>query len=500
MEVNVLTGDITQAQTDVLILSYFEDSRELEGDIAAVDKALDGAISQLVNRGEINGKFRELTALYTLGKLPSSKVAIVGLGKKADLTSEKIRVAVAEVCRGLRQRSPQNVSSVALGAVVADINFEDVGQAMSEGALLGTYTFRKHITKAPDYGEIQRFNIVEADREKAALLEIGCRKGKIIAEATILARDMVNEPSNFMTPADMAEMARQLSQKYNLGLKVIEPEGMKELGMGGILAVSQGSHQVPKLIILTYKGKESEELDVALVGKGITFDSGGLSLKPSENMGEMKGDMAGGASVMGAISAIARLKPLVNVTAIVPAAENLPGGTAMKPGDIITIMNGKTVEIISTDAEGRLVLADALSYARKIGARKLVDVATLTGSCRMALGDICSGVFGNNKDLIDQIISLGSRAGELMWQLPMNEEYKELNKSNIADIKNTGGRNAGAITAALFLSEFVESTPWVHLDIAGTLMTDKDRGYQVKGATGVAVRTLVDLVISLAEK
>lgn len=500
MEVNVLTGDITKTQTDVLILNYYEGSRDLEGDIAAVDKALDGAISQLINRGEINGKFREMTVLYTLGKLSPSKVAIVGLGKKADLTPEKIRVAVAEVCRGLRQKSPESVNSVALGADVTTINFEDVGQAITEGALLGTYTFRKHMTKAPDYREIQRFNIVEADREKAVLLEKGCRKGKIIADATILARDMVNEPSNIMTPTAMAEMARQLSQKYNLGLKVIDREEMKELGMGGLLGVSQGSQQTPKLIILNYKGKESEETDIALVGKGITFDSGGISLKPSENMGEQKGDMAGGASVFGAISAIAQLKPVINVTAIVPATENLPSGTAMKPGDIITIMSGKTVEIISTDAEGRLILADALSYARKMGARKLVDVATLTGSCRIALGDICSGVFGNNKDLIDRIISLGSQAGELMWQLPMNDEYKELNKSDVADIKNTGGRNAGAITAALFLSEFVESTPWVHLDIAGTFMTDKDRGYQVKGATGVTVRTLVNLVLWLAEK
>jgi len=269
--------------------------------------------------------------------------------------------------------------------------------------------------------------------------------------------------------------------------------------MGALLGVTQGSRQPPKFIILRYQGKDSTEADLALVGKGITFDSGGISIKPAEKMEEMKGDMAGGAAVMAAISAVAQLKPKINVTAVIPATENMPGGHALKPGDILTAINGKTIEIISTDAEGRLILADALAYTRQLGARGMVDVATLTGSCRVALGDVTSGAFTNNQELLDKVMAAANETGELMWQLPMYEQYQEQNKSDVADIKNTGGRYAGAITAAQFLAEFAGDTPWVHLDIAGTSLSDKERGYLVKGATGVPVRTLVNLVLSLAK-
>jgi len=252
-------------------------------------------------------------------------------------------------------------------------------------------------------------------------------------------------------------------------------------------------------MVLNYRGGGSKTTDVALIGKGITFDSGGISIKPSEGMGDMKGDMAGGAAVMAAISAVARLKPKVNVVAIIPATENLPDGGALKPADVLTAMGGKTIEIVSTDAEGRLILADALGYAKKLEAKQIVDVATLTGACRVALGDICTGAFGNNQQLVDRVIAAGAEAGERIWPMPMYEEYKEQNKSEVADIKNVGGRYGGAITAAQFLAEFAGDTPWVHLDIAGTSMSEKERNYQVKGATGVAVRTLVNLVLSLAK-
>ena len=270
--------------------------------------------------------------------------------------------------------------------------------------------------------------------------------------------------------------------------------------MGGLLGVSQGSQQPPRFIVLSYKGRDADDIDIALVGKGITFDSGGIYIKPSEDMDDMKGDMAGGASVMGAVAAIAQLKPKINVTALVPATENMPSGTAMKPGDVITAMNGKTIEVLNTDAEGRLILADALSYAAKLGAKAIIDVATLTGACRAALGTFITGVFTNNQALVDKIIAAGEAAGELMWSFPMNDEYKELIKSDIADIKNIGGKYAGAITAAKFLEEFVDKTPWVHLDIAGTSETDKDKGYLVKGATGVPLRMLVEFVMAEAKK
>jgi leucyl aminopeptidase len=265
--------------------------------------------------------------------------------------------------------------------------------------------------------------------------------------------------------------------------------------MGAFLGVTQGSQQPPKFIVLRYNGKSDNGIDIALVGKGITFDSGGISLKPSEGMGDMKGDMAGGASVIATLGAIAELKAKVNIMAIVAATENLPGGTALKPGDVLKSITGKTIEIITTDAEGRLTLADAIGYARKQGAHAIIDIATLTGAIQVALGNICTGVFGNNQDLINKIISAGEQAGEHAWQMPMLEEYKEQNKSDVADIKNSGGRPGGSITAAQFLAEFAGDTPWVHLDIAGTADTDKERGYLVKGATGVPVRTLLNFLL-----
>jgi leucyl aminopeptidase len=309
----------------------------------------------------------------------------------------------------------------------------------------------------------------------------------------------VNEPSNYKTPTVMAEVARGLAKEYGLKVEVLDKEQMKELGMGGLLGVAQGSQQPPKFIILSYKGSDSREVDLALVGKGITFDSGGISLKPSEHLDEMKDDMAGGASVLATLMALAQLKPRINVTALVPATENMPGGTALKPSDVITAMNGKSIEVLNTDAEGRLILADALCYAIKLKAKAIIDVATLTGACQIALGKITSGLFTNNQPLLDKVIAAGKEVGEPAWQLPMFDEYKELIKSDIADIKNIGNRYGGAITAAKFLEEFVEKTPWVHLDLTGPI-GDKEKGYLVKGATGVPVRTLVNVVLAMVKK
>jgi leucyl aminopeptidase len=270
---------------------------------------------------------------------------------------------------------------------------------------------------------------------------------------------------------------------------------MEKEGMGALLGVARGSCQPPKLIIINYKGKKDAAETLGLVGKGITFDSGGISIKSAESMWEMKGDMSGAAAVLATISAIAQLKPKLNVTCVIPAAENLPSGDATKPGDILKASNGKTIEVINTDAEGRLILADALAYAVKKGLSPLVDIATLTGACHVALGNVRSGLFSNDQNLIDKLIAAGIRSGELLWQMPMDEEYKELNKSDVADIKNSGGRWGGAITAAQFLSEFAGNTRWAHIDIAGTFLSDKERGYLVKGATGIGVRLLVNLIL-----
>jgi len=498
VEIKVVVGDITRTKADAIIVNLFEGTEQPDGDIATLDKALGGAISQLISQGEIKGKLKELTVIHSLGKLPADRVVVAGLGKRQELSPDKIRATVAETCRLLRGKNVENIATTPQGVGIADITLEGASQAITEGALLGLYSFRQHITKEAEHGEIKQLTIVGSNKTALPSLEKGSSGGRIMAEATNLARDMVNEPPNYETPSHMAETAAKLAEHYGIEFNLLEREQMQELGMGALLGVAQGSQQPPKFIILRYKGRDSDELDILLAGKGVTFDSGGISIKPSEGMGEMKGDMAGGAAVIAAMGAIAQLKPDINVNAFVPATENLPSGSATKPGDILTAMNGKTIEIINTDAEGRLILADALSYAVKLGARRIIDVATLTGACVVALGKICSGAFTNNQELVDKVIAAGAEAGERIWQMPMYEEYKEQNKSDVADIKNAGNRYGGAITAAQFLAEFVGDTPWVHLDIAGTNMADKEQGYLVKGATGVPVRTLVNFVLSLA--
>ncbi len=499
MEIRVITTDITKVEAGAIVVNLFEGAKSLDSDIAIMDKALDGAISQLISQGEIKGKLSEITIIHSLGKLSAARVVIAGLGKKQELTLDKIRGVVAEACRLLQKKGIDDIATIAQGAGIADITLKSAAQAITEGALLGLYSFRRHITKEAEDGEIKQLSIVASNKADVLPLEQGRDEGRVLAEAVKLARDMVNEPANYMTPGHMAEVAKKLAQDYGLELSVLEQEQMQQSGMGALLGVAQGSAQLPKFIVLSYKGNGSGEIDLALVGKGTTFDSGGISLKPGNKMEEMKGDMSGGAAVMAAISAIARLKPEINVTAIIPAVENLPGGHALKPGDILAAMTGKTIEIISTDAEGRLIMADALGYANKLKAKLVVDVATLTGACIVALGNICTGAFTNNQELANKVIAAGARAGELIWQMPMYDEYKEQNKSDVADIKNVGGKNAGAITAAQFLAEFVGDTPWVHLDIAGTSRSDNEHNYLVKGATGVPVRTLVNLALAIAQ-
>jgi leucyl aminopeptidase len=497
MDINVAVGDIARLDVGGIIVGVFEGQTSLDGDAARLDGALGGVLSQFIGSGEIKGKLNQLTLIHTLGKLPPARVAVVGLGKRDDLTADRVRGAAAEALRNLRGVGATTAGTVALGAGSAAIEALTSAQAIAEGAILGLYSFRKHLTRPAD-GEIRQLTILDLDADKLAALEEGLRRGKIVARAASLARDLVNEPSNFMTPSDLAGAAVSLAREHSIEVTVLDREQVRDLGMGAFLGVAQGSQQPPKFIVLRYKGRGSADIDIALVGKGITFDSGGISIKPTEGMGDMKGDMAGAASVMAAIGAIAQLKPAINVMAIVAATENLPSGTAFKPGDVLKAIDGKTIEVVTTDAEGRLTLADAIGYARKQGAREIVDVATLTGGIRVALGDICTGAFGNNQDLIDKVVAAGSEAGERVWQMPMYEEYKEQNKSDVADLKNSGGRNASSITAAQFLAEFAGDTPWVHLDIAGTSLTEHERGYVVKGATAVPTRTLVNLVLALA--
>lgn len=496
MNIKVLLKDIGEIEADCILVGLFEGTKKPSDAAGVIDKIMGGVITDLIEKGEIIGELNEINFIHTLGKLTARIIAVVGLGKRGEFTAEKLRNVIGSACRAVEKMNCQSLATMLSVKDSGGLQLEEAAEAIVEGAILGTYRFQKYLTKTSDKKQIRQLTIAHQGKNNIRRLEQACSRGKILAEATNIARDMVNEPANYMKPSDMANMAREIARKYLFDLKVMERKDMEKEGMGAILGVAQGSIQPPKFIVMSYAGNKQSKQTLGFIGKGITFDSGGISLKPSENMQDMKGDMSGAAAVLAALIAIAELKIKANVVAIIAATENLPGGSAVKPGDIVKAMNGKTIEVINTDAEGRLTLADALSFAVKNKFSPLIDVATLTGSCQVALGDIYSGIFTYNDDLAKKVIEAGNKAGECLWQLPMKEEYREQNKSNVADIKNTGGRYGGAITAAMFLSEFVGDVPWVHVDIAGTFMLDKDRGYLVKGATGVMVRTLVNFAQS----
>ena len=498
MKLNVVAGDIAQQDVDAVVVNLFEGVTSPGGATGAVDKAMGGAISALIADGEIKGKSGEMTLIHTLGSITPKRVLVAGLGSADSFTLDGVRSVSAEAARRLNSIGVQSAATIVHGAGIAGLDAQASAQALAEGVVLGMYRFDKYKADASD-ANLTEVTVVEFDESKLDELESGINVGRIIGEGVNRCRDMANEPANSMTPSEMAEQALEVSQAHGVEIEVIERPQMKELGMGALLAVAQASEEPPKFIILRYNGDpQNTENNIGLLGKGITFDSGGLDIKNAVGMATMKGDMAGGASVIGAMQAIAQLKPKINVTVIVPAAENMVSGAALRPGDVIRAMNGKTIEIDNTDAEGRLVLADAMSYARSVGLNRLVDVATLTGAMGIALGDKCMGAFGNDDEFTQQVVSAGNAVGERAWPLPMYDEYKAQYRSDIADIKNTGGRGAGAITGALIIGEFNDGAPWVHLDIAGVARTGSVKGASIKGATGAPVRTLVRLVCDLA--
>jgi leucyl aminopeptidase len=457
-----------------------------------------GAISQLIEAGDIRGKSGEFTLLHSLGKIPAPRVVVAGLGKSPEFSLDKVRQLSGDLARYLRRQRLKDAAVITHGAGIAGLPPEECAAAIAEGTLLGTYRFLRHKKPEDDATELESLTLVEHDNAKVPKLESGVERGRILAEATNFARDLANEPSNYLTPTDMADRAKDLAASAGLECEVYGPGWMLEKGMGGVLGVAAGSTQEPRFIVLRYNGG-GDSKPLALVGKGITFDTGGISIKPAAGMEEMKGDMSGGASVIAAMSAIARLRPPINVIGIVPATENMPGGSAIKPGDVLKTMSGKTIEVINTDAEGRLILSDGLAYAREQDASAIVDIATLTGAISITLGNVAMGAMTNDAALLDRVRRAAEASGEKVWELPMYEEYKEQIRSDVADMKNVGGRGAGSITAAMLLREFVDSTPWVHLDIAGVDNYDREKGVIVKGASGIPVRTLVNLALQMAE-
>jgi leucyl aminopeptidase len=498
MNIRVQQGDITSLPADAVVVNLFEGVTTPGGGTGAVDRALEGAISALIASGDIRGKLNEFTLIHSLGKIAAPRVVVAGLGKQSDFSIDHVRDLSAELARYLRRQRIKTAASITHGAGIAGLEAEACAQAIVEGTLLGTYRFLRHKTPE-DETELENLTLVEHDAAKVGSLERGVERGRILAEATNFCRDLANEPANYLTPAEMAHQAETLAAQTGLECEVYGPDWMREKGMGGVLGVAAGSEQEPRFIVLRYNGGDNEP-PLGLVGKGITFDTGGISIKPAENMGEMKGDMTGGAAVIAAMGAIGRLRPRVNVFAVVPATENMPSGSATRPGDVLKTMLGKTIEVVNTDAEGRLILADGITYAREQGAASLIDVATLTGAISVALGNVAFGAMGNDAALMEKVKRAAKTAGEKVWELPMWEDYKELIKSDVADMKNSGGRLAGSITAAMLLWEFAEDTPWVHLDIAGVDLSDHEKGVLVKGCSGIPVRTLVHYVLQSASQ
>jgi leucyl aminopeptidase len=475
--------------TAALIVGCFEDARD---DLfTTCDTALQGCLARLAETKEFTGKKGTSRLLHTLGKLPAERLLLVGLGKQKDLDQERLRQAAGSAVTALRGARVASFSS-ALPLAAA---FPESVEAIAVGTLLGSYSFDTYKTKDRE----ERFSF-----EAATLLipagvateeaQRGVERAEAVCGGVTLARDLVSQPGNVATTKYLAQTARELAQGRGLTCRVLEQEELAKLGLNALLAVGQGSVEPPRLIVLEYRGGATEEQPVVLVGKGITFDSGGISLKPGAGMEEMKTDMAGSAAVLGTLEAVASLKLPVNVVGIIPTAENMPDGKSFRPGDVLTSYAGLTIEITNTDAEGRLILCDALHFAQQYRPVALIDLATLTGACVVALGHESTGLMSNNQELADQLKKAGEQTGERLWQLPVWDEYGEGMKSDIADLKNAGSRDAGASKAAWFLQQFVGETRWAHLDIAGTAWADKARPYSPKGATGVGVRLLVDFL------
>lgn len=491
IQIKVRVGDVTEVECDALIVNLFEGVTHPGGATGAVDRALGGQIASLIAAGEIKGKLGEAPVIHTAGRIPAVRVIVAGLGKSENFSVETVHKAAAASLRAAKKKACRRIATILHGAGIAGMDAERSAQAVVEGAFIGDFEPDAYKTSERET-EVESLTIIERDADKARAAKQAAAAGEIIAREMNRARSLVNMPANELSPSDFAQEACRRAEEVGLDCEVLDEKELEKQGFGLITAVGKGSARPPRMVVLRHLPRKRGPV-AGLVGKGITFDSGGLSLKTAEQMELMKGDMAGAAAVLSAICAIAQLKVPTNVAAVMPLADNMPGGSATRPGDVIKTYGGKTVEITNTDAEGRLILADALAYAAKSGCTHLVDVATLTGAMVIALGRITTGVLGNNRELMERIKAAAGKAGERVWEMPLFDEYREQIKSPIADMKNVGGRPAGPITAAMFLKEFVGETPWVHLDIAGTSWNEGDLSHMAKGPTGVAVRTLVEL-------
>ncbi len=499
MNITISTDRLAELDCEALVVGHYEGEQMPAGGARALDESCNGIMSELIGTGDFEGKLYTSSVIYPRGIIPAKRIVLAGLGKREECNLERVRGTFSKAVQTMRDMGVTQIAT-SLDFGERDCAAGDIARAVIEGILLGLYRFTSYKTREEgSKGEITEIIIAE---ERADLLEEirkGAQTAEIISRAVYHARDLVTTPSNDMTPAILANRAEVIAAEAQLKYDVLDEAAMDELRMHALLGVARGSAEEARLIILEYNGGNAGTAPVVLVGKGITFDSGGISIKPSDKMDEMKSDMAGGAAVIGTIKAAADLKLPLNVVAIIPATENLPGGQAYKPGDILKTMSGLTVEVKNTDAEGRLILADALTFAKRYHPAAIIDVATLTGACVVALGDYLIGMMGTDEKLKKHMSEASDATGEMVWELPLWHEYDELIKSDVADIKNVGTRAGGTITAALFLKRFVDDCPWVHLDIAGPALIAKDKPYIPKGASGIGVRLLTQFLMDRSQ-
>jgi leucyl aminopeptidase len=495
MDITLDTRPASSMETEALVTYVFERSDPVEGRVAELDQAAGGAIQRLAQGGELTGKTLEMTLLHNPAGLKAQRLLLVGAGKREAFDGAQLRRVAGAALRYLKARSVKRFVFLARESDQSS----GAAQTITEGLLTANFESDKYKTEKKNGKEIQAAALAGWDDAARAEVEKGLARGRIIGEAQNFARDLANEPSNRLTPRILAQRAEAMAREAGLSCEIFDEKKIADLKMGALLSVAQGSAEPPRLMVITYLPPQAKPGApvLGLVGKAITFDTGGISIKPAQDMEKMKYDMAGGAAMLGVMRALAALKPSVKVIAIVPSTENMPGGRAQKPGDVQISLAGKSIEVINTDAEGRLILADGITYAKKLGCTHLIDAATLTGAIVVALSNINAGVFGSDQAFTDKLLASAKNAGEKMWQMPVDDDYREMIKSTIADIQNvSSGRGGGAITAAMFLKEFSGDTPWIHLDIAGTAWLDEQKPWMAKGASGVAVRTLIDLVMS----
>jgi leucyl aminopeptidase len=500
MEINLKVGEIQKEQSELIVLGIFEEQAGLSDAADKVNQTLGGQIKQLSLDGDFKGKAKELALLYGVGRSAAKRVLLVGLGKEDKLSLESVRVAAGTAAKRVRELGVKKFGVELFGLESKRLNLSETMQAVVEGAALALYEFTELKTD-PNNNEkkVEEITLFVPEQANLPEAEAGLAAGKAVVDGTSLTRDLVNWPGNFATPTFLAEQAQQMAVKNGLTCQVLDEAAIKKLGMGGLLGVAAGSAQPPKFIILEHNANRTDLDTIVLVGKGVTFDSGGISIKPADDMDRMRSDMAGAAAVMGAMLTVARMALPLHVVMLAPATENMPDGRAFKPGDVIQMMNGKTVEVINTDCEGRMILADALCYAARYNPKVVVDIATLTGARTVALGDQAIGLFSNDDGLAQRFTEAGKKTHERVWQLPLFEEYADNLKSFAADMKHSGGKGGGACVAAAFLNKFV-SFPWVHLDVAGLVSTETERPYTPRWATGLGARVIVQFLRDWAEK